>query len=131
MLKPHQQKIAKRWNKGKEAFIDIDRPFIVSEYNKCMGGINLLDSCVSRYKYNLRSRRWYVNLFWHLVTLAVINAWLLYRRECRLINTPEKQVMSCKSFQSSVSTALIENNQENVGETLLSDKFRKYEGWYV
>ena len=43
---------AKRWDKGQKAFIQIDRPFILSEYNKCIGGIDLFDSCVSRYKYN-------------------------------------------------------------------------------
>ena len=64
----------KRWDKAKNEFIEIDRPFIVTEYNTYMGGIDLLDSFVARYKFGMRSRGWYIILFWHTVTQAVVNA---------------------------------------------------------
>lgn len=31
-------------------------------------------------KYALKSWRWYMYIFWHTITLAVVNAWLLYKQ---------------------------------------------------
>lgn len=45
-----------------------------------MGGVDLLDSIIGRYKIKMRSRKWYMRLFYHLLDITVINAWLLYRR---------------------------------------------------
>ena len=45
-----------------------------------MGGVDLLDSLIGRYKSKMKSRKWYMGLFCHLLDITVINAWLLYRR---------------------------------------------------
>ncbi|XP_064630946.1 piggyBac transposable element-derived protein 3-like [Lineus longissimus] len=58
-----------RWDKKKKEKIIVDRPFIVKEYNRFMGGIDLIDACVARYKYHMRSRRWYLYLFWQQSSL--------------------------------------------------------------
>lgn len=50
------------------------------EYNQHMGGVDLLDSHISRYKIRMKSRKWYLRLFFHFVDLAVINAWLMWRK---------------------------------------------------
>lgn len=71
---------ARRWNRKEKKYEEIQRPAIVSEYNKFMGGIDLLNMCTSMYKYNIRSRRWYLYIFWHSVTMAIVNAWFLHRR---------------------------------------------------
>ena len=39
--------------------------------------MDLLDSFTAIYKFPMKSRRWYVYMFWHTIILAVINAWLL------------------------------------------------------
>jgi hypothetical protein len=101
---------ARRWDKTKKEYVEVDRPHIVTEYNSYMGGIDLLDSCVARYKYLMRSRRWYIILFWHTITLAVINAWLLYRRDCKLVNIAKKNVLNLRRFQACIATSLIEVN---------------------
>lgn len=68
-------------------------------------GVDLLDACVARYKYHMRSRRWYLYLFWQTIMLGLVNAWLLYRRDCKLlgVHKPLKQ----RSFQAEVATSLI------------------------
>ncbi|XP_036412767.1 piggyBac transposable element-derived protein 3-like [Colossoma macropomum] len=95
----------RRWSKSGKAFVEVNRPHIVNEYNTFMGGIDLLDACVARYKYHMRSRRWYLYLFWQTIMLGLVNAWLIYRRDCRLlgIQKPLKQ----RSFQAEVATSLI------------------------
>ncbi|CAK6981921.1 PREDICTED: piggyBac transposable element-derived protein 2-like, partial [Scomber scombrus] len=73
---------ARRWSKSEKIFVEVNRPHVVKEYNTFMGGIDLLDACVARCKYHMRSRRWYLYLFWQTIMLGLVNAWLVYRRDC-------------------------------------------------
>lgn len=63
---------------GKKIFIDC--PNIVKEYNGTMGGVDLLDSFIGRNKIKIRSKKWYIRLFYHLLDLTITNAWILYKR---------------------------------------------------
>lgn len=71
---------ARRYNKAQKQYVEIDRPFAVAQYNSYMGGVDLIDSIIGRYKILLRSKRWNVRIFYHLLDLTVSNAWLLYKR---------------------------------------------------
>ncbi|KAL0151442.1 hypothetical protein M9458_053228 [Cirrhinus mrigala] len=66
------------WDKATKTIIDVERPYIVGTYNKHMGGVDLLDSFAAKYKFPMKSHRWYIYIFWHTIILAVINSWLLY-----------------------------------------------------
>lgn len=44
-----------------------------------MGGVDLLDSFMGRYKINLKGRNWYMRISYHLLDISVVNAWLLYK----------------------------------------------------
>jgi len=102
----------RRWDKTSKSYVQIDRPFIVDQYNRSMGGVDMLDAFVAQYRFPLRSKRWYMYLFWHTVTVALINAWLLYRRDCRLLGIPAKEVLKRHRFQSHVGSSLILINAE-------------------
>ena len=99
---------ARRWDKSKKEYTNIDRPYIIREYNTHMGGVDMLDAHISRCKYSIRTRRWYLILFWHFTSIGVINAWLLYKRDCSLLRITGKSVMKLRQFQSKVTQALIE-----------------------
>lgn len=79
---------AHRWDKSKKEYTDVDRPFIVKEYNTYMGGVDMMDS--HKCKFSPRTRRWYMVLFWHFISVGLINAWLLYRRDSGLLGLPRK-----------------------------------------
>ncbi|XP_019744453.1 piggyBac transposable element-derived protein 2-like [Hippocampus comes] len=96
---------ARRWSKADKTFLEVRRPHIVKEYNTFMGGLDLLDACIARCKYHMRSRRWYLYLFWHTIMLGLVNAWLIYRRDCKLLGV--KNVLRQKPFQAEVATSLI------------------------
>jgi len=55
-------------------------PKAVDVYNQYMGGVDLLDSMLGYYRISLKSRKYYMKIFYHMVDLCVVNAWLLYRR---------------------------------------------------
>lgn len=98
---------ARRWNKTKKDYIEVDRPFIIKNYNTNMGGVDMLDAHFSRCKFSIRSKRWYLILFWHFITLGLINAWLLYRRDCLLLGVTGSTVHKLRRFQALVAQGLI------------------------
>lgn len=70
----------KRFDKKENKSIDIPCPNLVKEYNRHMGGVDLLDGLIGRYKIRMRTKKWYLRLFYHLMDVTIINCWLLYRK---------------------------------------------------
>ena len=60
-----------RFDRKKKETITVDCPNVVKQYNKHMGGVDLLDSHIGIYKIILKSRKWYMRLFYHFLELAV------------------------------------------------------------
>ena len=95
----------RRWDKKSKQYIDIQRPNIIATYNMFMGGVDLLDSLTSLYKQTMKSKRWYMYIFWHTVMITCVNAWLWYKRHCVLLK--EKPMKLC-TFISGIAGGLIE-----------------------
>uniref|UniRef100_A0AAQ5XY95 PiggyBac transposable element-derived protein domain-containing protein n=1 Tax=Amphiprion ocellaris TaxID=80972 RepID=A0AAQ5XY95_AMPOC len=72
---------AQRWSKSGKASVEVDRPHIMKESNTFMGGVDLHYTCVTKYKYHIRSRRWYLYLLWQTLMLGLVTAWLIYHRD--------------------------------------------------
>ena len=53
----------KRYEKQHKKYIDIDRPSVVGQYNSHMGGVDLIDAIMGRYKIKIRSKRWQIRVF--------------------------------------------------------------------
>lgn len=79
-------------------------PNVVIEYNKHMGGVDLMDSLLGRYKIVMRSRKWYMRIFYHLLDLSIINAWLLYLRVNK--DNKEKSKMKLLEFRLDLAETL-------------------------
>jgi len=45
-----------------------------------MGGVDLMDSMIGRYRIIMRSKKWYIKIFYHLVDMSMVNAWILFKR---------------------------------------------------
>lgn len=63
------------------------------EFVATIDGVDLLDSFMGRYKIYMKSRKWYLRIFYHLLDLTLVNSWLLYKRVhskkepgCKLLN---------------------------------------------
>ena len=56
-------------------------PGIVHIYNTNMGAVDSMDSCLGLYRMFFRGNKWYLRIFFHIMDMAVINAWLLNRRD--------------------------------------------------
>ena len=55
------------------------KPQAVMDYNRCMGGVDLSDQMACTYRIVRKVRKWYQNLFYHLVDTAVVNAFLVHK----------------------------------------------------
>ena len=60
--------------------IKIKCPNLVQEYNRHMGGVDLLDSLLGYYRNKIKSKKWYHLIFFHLIDMAIANAWILWRK---------------------------------------------------
>ncbi|XP_055005274.1 piggyBac transposable element-derived protein 3-like [Boleophthalmus pectinirostris] len=111
-----------RWNKSTKSFTEVRRPSIVKTYNKFMGGIDLLDSFTAKYKFHMRSKRWYMYIFWHTIIIAVVNAWLQYKRDCRTLQIPVKEVLNRRRFQAQLSASLIQTHTIKRGRPSMNEE---------
>lgn len=75
-----------------------------------MGGVDLLDSLMGRYKISMKSRKWCMRIFYHLVDLTMVNAWLTYRRVLKQKNKMDSDVLNQMNFRVEVAQCLSKIN---------------------
>ncbi|XP_046684860.1 piggyBac transposable element-derived protein 2-like [Homalodisca vitripennis] len=90
----------KRYDRKAKKYIDVPCPQIVKVYNKHMGGVDLMDSHIGRHHIRLRSRKWYFRMFYHMVDMAVVNAWILHS------TLSETKGMTQKEFRTDLGVTL-------------------------
>lgn len=119
---PFPVESVKRWSVAEKKFIDIPRPISIGEYNSYMGGIDLHDMLVELYRVNIRVRRFYLRIIYHLLDMCVVNAWLLYRRHGKQLNN--KKHMSLLQFKLEIAFALLQSgrNKNKRGRPSLNTK---------
>lgn len=103
-----------RWYRGKDNRchrVEIDMPSVVGKYNKCMGGVDKMDSIFGMYPCKLKVKRWPMNIFWHNIDLTMGNAWLLYQQENKRRNRRNK-CMSQFQFKGNVAETWMTQNAD-------------------
>ena len=58
--------------------ITIKIPKVVSEYNKSMGGVDLLDKQVTLYRTRIHGKKWWFPIFNQMLDVAVVNCWRIH-----------------------------------------------------
>ncbi|XP_071116851.1 piggyBac transposable element-derived protein 3-like [Haliotis cracherodii] len=108
----------KRFDRKEKKNIMVTCPKIVQEYNTFMGGIDLLDSLTFLYRPGVKSRRWYMYIWFHTLHIALVNAWLRYRRHSKLLGVPHH--MKLCTFQGRIAGSLVSRKQ-TVGRSRATD----------
>lgn len=70
----------KRYSQAEKKFIQVTRPHVVGEYNKNMGGTDLMDQNISAYRIGIRSKKWWWSIFTWLLDAAINNSWIIYKK---------------------------------------------------
>ena len=71
---------ANRFDRRNRKMIQVLRPASVDVYNPFMGGVDKAGMLLSLYRSKMRSRKWYHRIVVHLVSLALINSFSVYRQ---------------------------------------------------
>ncbi|KAJ8931317.1 hypothetical protein NQ314_015783 [Rhamnusium bicolor] len=90
-----------RWDKKEKKHHEVDCPYIIKEYNRHMGGVDLMDGLLGRYHIRMKTRKWSNRIFYHLVDVAMVNAYILYHR----IHPKERKV-ELPLFRTEVAESL-------------------------
>ncbi|CAH1958842.1 unnamed protein product [Acanthoscelides obtectus] len=98
----------KRWSSSEKKFIDLPQPYAIQIYNKYMGGVDLNDMLVSLYRIKIGVRRYYLRIIYHLIDICIVNAWLLYRRDCSARGI--KKYKRLVTFRAEVAHAMLQQN---------------------
>ena len=65
------------------------------------------------YKINQRSKKWYISIFYWCLGTSVTNAWLLYRKHFKKINTNQRHVFLLK-FQMGIAHDLLQCTESSI-----------------
>jgi len=89
----------------------VKRPNIVKIYNQHMGGVDLVDSLIALYRIKIRSKKWYHRIMFHLLDLTVVNAWLLYKRDCSSHSIRPKRQYTLLEFKTDIASCLCQEHK--------------------
>ncbi|CAF88338.1 unnamed protein product [Tetraodon nigroviridis] len=95
-----------RWDRKQKRSVPVECPRIISLYDRFAGGVDALDALMTNYRIHIRSKKYYQRLFFHFVDMAIVNSWLLYRRDCESLGVPEIRQKDLLDFRASVAQAL-------------------------
>lgn len=67
----------RRWCFYKQVYtISVPRPAIFTEYNRNMGGTDLMHQNINTYRIGIRGKKWWWSNFTYMIDAAVCNAWV-------------------------------------------------------
>lgn len=92
-----------RYDKAEKKKISIDCPKIVKEYNAHMGDVDLMDSFLGRYRIKVKTRKWYIRIFYHLLDVAIINSWVLYKSVETKKGLEPRKLMNLAEFRTELA----------------------------
>lgn len=107
----HPKSEATRFSKVQKESVNVSCPHAITVYNKHMGGVDLLDSNIGRYKIRMRSKKWYMRLFYHLLDTCVVNAWLLQKRVLIQKNETDK-IITLPKFREILGVSLCNEGKD-------------------
>ncbi|XP_065312923.1 piggyBac transposable element-derived protein 2-like [Gordionus sp. m RMFG-2023] len=61
----------KRWSVSEKSFINVEIPAIIQNYNAGMGGVDLHDMLIKLFRIDIKWKRFYMRIFFHLLDSCV------------------------------------------------------------
>jgi len=59
----HPEDTTSRYDRKEKKRIEVTRPFSIREYNKFMGGVDLMDRMIAHYPHGFKNKKWYLRIF--------------------------------------------------------------------
>ncbi|KAJ8913987.1 hypothetical protein NQ315_008979 [Exocentrus adspersus] len=84
--------------------ITVTRPNVIGTYNSHMGGTDLMDENISRYRIGVRGKKWWWCLFTWMLDACMQNAWQLHKKSKGTLPQLEFRREIVKSYLKSFGT---------------------------
>jgi len=101
-----------RWSMAHKSRIPIKRPAIVKEYNSFMGAIDLHDMLVGIYRTDIKCKRYYIRIIFHIIDMCIVNNWLMYKRHRKQLNIIKHN--SLLTFKMNIALDLLKAGKDKV-----------------
>jgi len=101
-----------RYDRKLNKRVEVDCPHIIKVYNTHMGGVDLLDGLLGRHKILMRSRKWYMRLFHHLLDVTIVNSWLLHKR-IQKQKSDNNNILPLMAFREQLALSLCKFGENN------------------
>lgn len=109
---------ARRYDRKQRKMVAIEQPYLVNQYNKYMGGVDLFDNAMNNYRIRVRGKKWYWPLVTNAFDAAMVNAWKLH---CLCRKYEKKTQMSQFDFRVEVcEMIMMKFNRQNAGKIMIS-----------
>ena len=105
-----------RWSAKDKAIINVSCPNIIHQYNRHMGGVDLSDMLMALYRVNVGTKKWYFHIIYYCTNVAIVNAWLIYKRHCQQKNLSRSNMMQLLEFQTRMANSLLREKKAIVGK---------------
>ena len=79
-----------------------------------MGGVDLCDMLIALYGVKIKTKRWYIKICWHVVDVAKVNGWLLYRHHQTQLGIARKKIKTLKTFSIEIGEVLIHTMNKSI-----------------
>ena len=72
--------------------VDVTQPVVIQRYNAYMNGVDRSDQMLANNHCLRKCRKWWKVLFFHLIDIAVVNAYILFKQHQR--DNPDNEALS-------------------------------------
>jgi len=112
---------ATRWSAKEKRHVTVTVPDVVHQYNRFMGGTDLMDRNISNYRITIRLKKWWWSVFSFLLSSSVVNAWCIHRRA-------KTEKLDLLSFTRKIAVTYILNNSKRleVGRPPLMPQLKQF-----
>jgi DNA excision repair protein ERCC-6 len=93
---------ATRWNREKKVRAEVEQPCVIKNYNRFMGGVDILDRDMSNYRPSIKVKKWWWPFFINALNMAVTAAWRIHIRV-----VPADSRLDHLAFRINIVTALL------------------------
>ena len=107
----------------KGATLDVPQPHLIAQYNKGMGGVDLMDRLLASYRSSIRGKKWYWPLFTNMLNITVVAAW---RSHCATNNTK----LSHLEFLRHITMTLLQSETQKGSRALKGARYPTHESRY-
>lgn len=76
----HPMGNVRRYSQMEKKIVQVLRPSVIAKYNSAMGGTDLKDENLSRYRISMRGKNWWWCLFTWILDACVQNAWQIHKK---------------------------------------------------